>query len=249
MNEDIDYIYEIKFWSQIAGDHLRFFLDTLSIEETELIDMVTELRDEADEIYKDTSDVVDLLDRCRSLAEKVHELKSNILSRQICGNVKIALPPTFINHTLNEADQMISVLSGVPLDVDHLNKFWLQDAMGHADFLKCNLDALEKPLRKSLKKMKKKFTAHLLTNEELTQYSSHTDMCKFPRKDLHNERIDHLMGEFMELLQFLEEGKVSNTVLSSFSILVPDHMYREECYYLRKLGFDAPDPTVPRVEV
>lgn len=149
---------------------------------------------------------------------------------------------------------MISIFSGTSNlslpDVDNeslLHKIWLQDAVGHADYIKCNLDPTEKPLRKALKE----FKMHLLNNEEFMQYNTHiadgNTLISFPRSILHTERINKSMSEFIDLLSILQEGKASNSILSAFSELVPDHMYREECYYLCKLGYDAPDPTAPRI--
>lgn len=252
--QSIDMQYEIRFWSQIMGDHMRFIINALDISEGQLLDQATILRNDADDIY--TGRIVGI-DEVYEFAMSVKRLKTEILNRQTHGKVKILLPPTFINHTLNEVDQMISIITGEPSPsmpiADHeslQHKLWLQDAMGHADYLKSNLDPTEKPLRKAVKEFKKRFKAHLLANEEFLQYSNHLSETgndrNFPRKDLHTQRANVLMNEFMDLLSQLHAGKASNRVLAAFTELVPDHMYREECYYLRKLGFDAPDPTAPR---
>lgn len=232
--------YEVSFWSQIVGDHMRFIIGALDISEGALLNRAISLRDEADQVYEGKGDAL-------SLAYRVRDLKVDILKRQTEGSTKILLPPTFLNHTLNEVNEMINILKGIVPSEGMIHKLWLQDAMGHAGHLHDTLDPTEGSLRKELKMFKKKFKIHLITNEEYMQYSEHMGKY-FPREELHTARVRTLMNEFIEILNVLVEGKASNSVLSAFSILVPDHMYREECYYLRKLGYDAPDPTVRRIE-
>ncbi|MEK3916060.1 DUF2935 domain-containing protein [Paenibacillus sp. FSL H7-0331] len=52
----------------------------------------------------------------------------------------------------------------------------------------------------------------------------------------------------------MEQLDLKEELLGSLNPLLPDHMYREECYYLNKLAqsgeISVPDcnPTTPRVE-
>jgi hypothetical protein len=58
---------------------------------------------------------------------------------------------------------------------------------------------------------------------------------------------------FMRFLKDLEELRITKMTLGIMEPLVPDHMHREECYYLLHLSrvseVPAPDcdPTEPRV--
>ncbi|MFL0245559.1 DUF2935 domain-containing protein [Candidatus Clostridium stratigraminis] len=76
----------------------------------------------------------------------------------------------------------------------------------------------------------------------------------FPELRKHNEDADKKMTCFKEFLKGLEEGVTEKKILSILSPLVPDHMYREECYYLTILSMVANtknpecDPTKPRVQ-
>ncbi|SFF20974.1 protein of unknown function [Paenibacillus algorifonticola] len=66
--------------------------------------------------------------------------------------------------------------------------------------------------------------------------------------------VDMEMKIFMAFLQEVEEQDISAELLSRLNPLVPDHMYREECYYLLKLSQNESvpppgcDPAKPRVE-
>lgn len=241
MSQAINMQYEVAFWSQIMGDHMRFIINALDVSELQLLDQAALLRDEADAIYDHR---IVGGDEVYEFALSVKRLKEEILRRQLAGGIKILLPPTFINHTLNEVDEFIQVISGNAPTLSQIHKLWLQDAIGHADYIKCNLDSIEEPLRKAAKEFKKKFKAHFLVNEEIMGYDR--AITNYPRKEVHTQRAGVMMNEFMDLLSQLHAAKASHTVLAAFSELVPDHMYREESYYLRKLGFDAPDPTAPR---
>lgn len=61
------------------------------------------------------------------------------------------------------------------------------------------------------------------------------------------------MAVFMAFLNELEELEISNELLSRIDPLMPDHMFREECYYLRKLSQSGEiqqpdcDPAKPRL--
>ena len=63
------------------------------------------------------------------------------------------------------------------------------------------------------------------------------------------------MTYFKEFLKELEIGVAEKKILSILSPLVPDHMFREECYYLTKLSMVANtkepdcDPRKARVEI
>ncbi|KRE39798.1 hypothetical protein ASG81_17875 [Paenibacillus sp. Soil522] len=53
------------------------------------------------------------------------------------------------------------------------------------------------------------------------------------------------MSVFMGFLKEIEELGLSAELLSRINPLVPDHMYREECYYLLKLSESGEIPSPP----
>ena len=62
------------------------------------------------------------------------------------------------------------------------------------------------------------------------------------------------MSCFKEFLNELKKGIIEKKILGTLVPLVPNHMFREECYYLMKLSMVSNikkpecDPTKPRVE-
>jgi len=63
-----------------------------------------------------------------------------------------------------------------------------------------------------------------------------------------------MMISFQEFLKYIEAGILDKKILGVIAPLVPDHMFREECYYLTKLAMVSDikeprcDPGKPRVE-
>lgn len=88
---------------------------------------------------------------------------------------------------------------------------------------------------------------------ELTGYLR-TNVHSFPALEKFNNDVEVEIKLFQTFLHELEEMELSHTVLSTFSALMADHMYREECYYLMKLAESRNttppncDPTKPRTE-
>ncbi len=239
----VDINFEVDFWSRIIGDHMIFLGKTLHKNETGYHRRVSEIKQLADNLYNRVN--VHFLDKDASyLAMMSRQLKLDIIRDILAGDISISLSATFINHMLNENEEMIRVLNGEPTSISHINKLWLSDAYGHAEQLGCMLDPIEKKLKKDLKKIVKKFKKHYLMNEEFIGFDR--TILESARKDKHNEKIEEHIGEFIDLLEELMEKKVNKEVIATFSTLVPDHMIREENYYLAKLGFSFSDPTVVR---
>jgi hypothetical protein len=175
-------------------------------------------------------------------ATQVATLKRDILRLQLTSNLKIALPPTFINHTINEIDELIHILSGEHQDeFYHLNQLWLNDAQGHADFIMCNLDPTEHIPRKQFKKYKKMFKEMVMMNLEEKGYSR--AISQYPRKEVFATRINDLMREFITSLASLRDARLSDQVIGAITARMVNHMLMEELYYMEKLGLDVANPT------
>ncbi|MEQ8155061.1 MAG: DUF2935 domain-containing protein [Clostridiaceae bacterium] len=163
-----------------------------------------------------------------SAASKIRDFKLTILSKQLEEKISINLPPTFINHMINELDEYIMILNtlimgNAPSARDiHLHLLWLSDGAGHASTIASNLDVTQKELIKKSKEYSKVFTDLYLRSIE---YNGYTRTAILEKK-----------------------------VLGTLSPLVTDHMFREECYYLTKLSMvsDTNDPgcnpAKPRIE-
>ncbi|WP_411829460.1 DUF2935 domain-containing protein [Paenibacillus alginolyticus] len=134
----------------------------------------------------------------------------------------------------------------------HHDLLWLTDAAGHAAIIAMDSDLVEKRLIKKSERFEKNFNAFYLKAIELTGYLR-TLRASYPSIIKFHSDVNMEMSIFMAFLKEVEELGLSAELLSRINPLVPDHMYREECYYLMKLsqsGVVPPpncDPTKPRV--
>lgn len=259
-------IFEHNFWLQILGDHSRFILNALSPNETANIQKANQFINLFDtllyESHKQLSmeELTDLNCEAYHAAMKLREFKLSLLTKHISSKINLALPATFINHMLNELDSYIFILKSLiankmPVEKEiQLHLLWLPDGAGHARAISARLDDTEKELIDKSNIYEKIFTNLYLGAIEFCGYTR-TGLSDFPALRKFNEDANKKMTAFKEFLKELEEGIFEDKVLSILSVLVPDHMFREECYYLTKLSMVAntkkPDcnPGKPRVEV
>lgn len=99
----------------------------------------------------------------------------------------------------------------------------------------------------------KRFEEYFLKASELAGYLR-THLFTFPALNRFNREVELEMALFQSFLSEIEELELEDEVLGTLSPLMPDHMFREECYYLMKLAqvsdvkMPECDPTQPRVE-
>jgi Protein of unknown function (DUF2935). len=240
--------YEHRFWLQILGDHARFIFHTLSPVETKDIKQASyyiTAYDQLLEYARQSSSEAD----CQFISKQACELttefrtfKLAILERQLLGKVMIMLTPTFLNHMVNELEEYLRILhelvAGKPVpafDALHHDFLWLPDAAGHAAAIGSDLDFTEKRLIVKTQQFEMQFQQLYLKSVEMAGYMR-TELKDFPAfRRLHKE-VDMEMKLFVAFLKELEELEISDEVLDRISPLMPDHMMREECYYLTKLA-------------
>lgn len=258
-------LWEHNFWLQILGDHSRFILNALSPRESYFVQQAVRFINLFDDLLKEVrkpigdEELHDLNYKAYSAAMEIRELKLNILSKQIQEKININLPPTFINHMLNELEEYICILNdlikgniSVARDI-HLHMLWLLDGVGHADSIASTLDMTQKELIKKSKEYSKLFTNLYLAVLEYRGYTR-TNICEFPALRKLNMDASEVMNCFKKFLKELEVGILEKEILGTLSPLMADHMFREECYYLTKLAIVAGtknpecDPTKPRTE-
>jgi hypothetical protein len=193
-------------------------------------------------------------------AENLRGFKLHLLDRLLLGQVLIGLTPSFLNHMVNELEEYLKILAvlleGKPVPHFpslHHDLLWLPDAAGHAASIAMDLDAVEKRLTERSEKFEKHFNAFYLKAIELAGYMR-TMRPQYPALAKFHSDVNVEMVVFMSFLKEVEELGLSAELLSRLNPLVPDHMFREECYYLLKLSecgaAPAPncDPAKPRVE-
>jgi len=259
-------LFEHRFWLQILGDHARFIHNALSPQETDDIARAKRFISGFDSLLERAraaspgADLGELNREAERETKALKEFKLNLLARSLAGRVLLSLPPTFLNHMLNELEEyeriLAALLAGKPVPVYHPlhhDLIWLQDAFGHAGTLASGLDRVEADLLQRSEQFEKHFQALYLKAVEMAGYMR-TQWRDFPALRRFHRQIDLEMALFRQFLRELEELELSAEALDIISPLMPDHMAREECYYLLKLaqtGAVPPpecDPARPRVE-
>ena len=243
----INIIFEHQFWLRILRDHLTFIGDKLANEYTDEINMANTLKREAIEklLRVETGynvaieDVIDLVKRIRQF--KVHLLDRHVEE----GEFKFGLPPTFINHMINELDQYLRILQtflkdGIVMRSPELNahELWLLDATGHVSAIMAELDPVEKDMKKRLKKQGKGLNNLLYKTKEFIDYVVRLNDTPDAVERL-NKLVINEITAFDRLLTEIYNLRLEKELLGTFSQLLIDHMLREEAYYLMSLGLNV----------
>ncbi|MFD2613302.1 DUF2935 domain-containing protein [Paenibacillus gansuensis] len=260
-------LFEHKFWLQVLGDHARFIYNALSPKETARIEKAKRFMESYDQYLEDARNGIEnarfpvFNQTVNQLTMEFREFKLELLREHLAGKIDIGLPPTFINHMVNELDEFLRVLyhllaGELPpvFEAVHHHLLWLTDATGHAAAVAQELDPVEKPLINKSMQFEKQFQQYYLKAVELAGYMR-TNLQQFPALSRFNKEVELEMLLFREFLSEIEEMRLTKEALGRLNPLLPDHMAREECYYLMKLSqvseVSSPgcDPTAPRVEV
>lgn len=259
-------LFEHRFWLQVLGDHARFIHTSLAPKEESDIRIAESFIARFDTLLTEARGGVaapslsDLNERARRYATKFRAYKLHLLERHLVGKVATSLPPTFLNHMVNEIEEYLRILGCLcegetppPLHPVHHHLLWLQDAFGHAATLTQQVDPAEQGFAHKSEAFRKQFEAFYLKAVEFAGYLR-TQVDEFPALSKFNLDVGLEMKLFSEFLGELEELRLSDELLGVLEPLLPDHMAREECYYLFKLAevteLETPncDPTAPRVQ-
>jgi len=258
-------MFEHRFWLQILGDHGRFLYDSLAPDEGELIAKASSYIRVFDELLEQAGNtagneqIFELTKKALASAQEFRRFKLELIRQHIAGTIRIGLPPTFINHMVNEIEEYLSVLLNIlqwqspdatPL---HYHNLWLPDAAGHAGAIHCRLDDVESELRQKSADFMKVFHELHLKAEEFTGYTR-TDLQEFSALSRLNRQAADAIELFMEFLEELKWQIIDKRVLGTLLPLMMDHMFREECYYIYSLSkvseIRMPDcnPAKPRIQ-
>lgn len=248
---------ELHFWLQILGDHSRFIHDSLAPSEEKYVEVANSFKKSFDSLLLnskktlDEQSLVSLIQKATILSEEIRAFKLMLIQEHIIGNIKISLPPSFINHMVNEVEEAIRIFScleqgEMPPVVHslHHDLVWLLDAAGHAGAIDANLDQSEKQLKYASRKFTKDWEDFYLKAVELAGYLR-TNIMEFPALTRFHNDIHMEMAIFQSFLRELEELELKKETLGTLAPLMADHMAREECYYLKKLAetTELPSPT------
>lgn len=258
-------LFEHRFWLQILGDHGRFILNVLSPKETKDIQLAEQFINGFDSLLAlarnagSDAEISAITKQAHSWTVEFRKFKLDLLERAILGKVVIGFTPTFLNHMVNELEEYLRILNelvaGKPVPkygAIHHDFLWLPDAAGHAGAIASDLDLMEKRLMEKSKQFEKHFEDLYLKSIELAGYMR-TNLKDFPAFRRFHSEVNVEMKLFVAFLNELEQMELTAEVLDRIAPLIPDHMMREECYYLTKLAqlglVPNPecDPTKPRI--
>jgi len=258
-------IFEHQFWLQIFGDHSRFILNALSPKEVTFIEQANKFIKLFDSLLQKSrqplsnQDLTTLTISAYNASLEIRDFKLNILRKHIADKINISMPPTFINHMINELDEYIFILTVLikgkfpPTVPIHLHLLWLPDGSGHASTVANNLDATQKELILKGQDYSKEFDKLYLSAIEYAGFMR-TCIYAFPSLSNFNNTASEVMFDFKRFLDKLMEYILSKKVIGTLTPLMSDHMSREECYYLTKLSMSSNtkepecDPRKPRIE-
>ena len=110
-------LFEHRFWLQILGDHARFIFHALSPKEVEKIQTAQYFINVFDKLLMESRQNLSgarltmLNQQALSYAEEIKAFKLELIRLHLEGKIIIELPPTFINHMVNEVEKYFMVLS------------------------------------------------------------------------------------------------------------------------------------------
>ena len=250
LNDQIN--FEHRFWLQILGDHMRFIEDQLAFSEKDLLETAKILKDQCDNLLQFARQQQNILNDAINLIQEVKKFKFTILNKQLTNKIKIGLTPTFINYMINKLEEYQNIIDSLSktgkLPVFNImlhHKLWLLNSSGNIEALIADLDSTEKQLKMDLKFLKKKFKILYNKTGEFSGYLRALNNYPQVLQVLNKNSID-TSQIFLKMLGDILVMTLNKELLSRFDVLVPDHMIREELYYLSKLGVNIGDPTAPR---
>lgn len=257
-------LYEHRFWLQVLGDHSRFLFKSLGPSENDEISRARYFIQEFDSLLTQARQALsrEELNSLHKLiwqrVEQLKEFKLHLIRRHLEGLIGLNLLPSFISHMVNELEEYQIVLGflikgeDVPLlHPTHYHLLWLLDAVGHADAIATSLDAVEKPLRAQSQSFTRDFEYSYQKALEIAGFARAVQ--HYPAIAQFNHEAAAQILQFKQFLTQLQEMILNKTVLGILDPLIPDHMLREECYYLAKLStvsdVKSPscDPGKPRI--
>jgi hypothetical protein len=260
-------LFELQFWLQVLGDHGRFIRYSLSPTEKKDYENALHFITLFDQQLKRSrqniseAELLTLLVEAEKAGTEFRQFKLLILERLLLKNISISLPPSFVNHMVNEIDEFLRLLTyltdnKIPPLVHplHHDLLWLLDAAGHAGAIDANLDHVEKDLKQKSQMFSKQFEEFYLKAVEMAGFLR-TNLSSFPALARFHHDIDLELTIFKAFLREIEELELTKQTLSVLTPLMADHMAREECYYLMKLAESTKvvknpdcDPTKPRTK-
>lgn len=157
--------------------------------------------------------------------------------------IKINLPPSLINHQINEANEFKDIMmeymhmgTTKPKNIITWMKIWIVDSLGHVGGITSFLDLSEGILIEEAEKIKLNFEKLLIKASEIEMIVDKTKQ-KYNSIDYLAQEVIKLMKEFIMYLEkvkkLINDCKIMG--MGTLSPLIPDHFIREHEYFISKI--------------
>ena len=252
-------LYESNFWLGILTDHTVFMFNSFSPKEKEDIQRTMAFNRSFEDLHNQVKALIDsssiketdieaIIMRSYNLTCDFLLYQQHILYKRLKYEVALEMTPTFLEHMIREGKEFLRQLRYLgdcmkltlphellPVRLSmHQHKLWLPDAAGHAAFIQEGLDMTEKELLEIARAFQKDFEGLFFKAYELKGMLD-PEYPDIPAVVYMNEQAVEKTTCFVQYLARIKNLVEEKKVLSVIEPLVPDHMMREEAYYLSKL--------------
>lgn len=239
---------EIEFWSLILRDHALFQYTSLSPKESEIIKTTQYFMNLFFNLYKEvlSLDIVteDFVKANKAALKQFIQFKKELLTKLMKCDIELSMTPTFLNHMINEALEYLRVLNiahesirfNKTLENIRLHMVWLPDASGHAKYISSQLDGIEHLYIEKSEKFIKEFDSLFKKAYEIYQLYERSELDNGALNQF-NIDVEMSLTDFINFLESLEKLRKDCRIFATgtFSPLIPNHMIREEKYYLYRI--------------
>jgi hypothetical protein len=238
-------VTELDFWLRIMGDHARLIKTSLRQADSNLVVVAENFREIYDRLVEKVKNDRRDLEFCNEILSTVisfREFKRELLGESLRNNEVTCLSPTVYHHMLNELEEFLKVIHDLQSDnplydniiASHL--LWISDAAGHAAMLQSLFDKTEYSYRDEAKAFENAFDKMYLAGVAIAGFFRSDSHTAQPKLDAYTCGNAGLIREFMEFLREIKAQTEQNRLAGNIIPLLPDHMLREERYYLQKIG-------------
>ncbi|MDF2890677.1 MAG: hypothetical protein K0R80_1044 [Clostridia bacterium] len=240
---------ELLFWTSIMKDHANFQVDAFAPKEEVYIENSTYYMNFFSQIHEEIEGSDNLNQIYPKLLHSLRcfiDYKRTILKNQLTCSIAINLPPTAINHQINEANQFLMVFSSpAPEHMDknmrtmlfsEQLKLWAADSAGHAALMTSFLEPVEGTYIQQALNFKMSFEKLTIKASELQMMLMYTDLENGTLMQLGQEEIEY-MTDFIRFCEKIKELRQACKVMAqgTFTPLVPDHFIREHMHWIMKI--------------
>ncbi|HHW13380.1 MAG TPA: DUF2935 domain-containing protein [Firmicutes bacterium] len=225
---------EVAFWRSILADHAEFACDNLGPEEEAAVERAEELRRRLAGAPGEAP-----VEATVTEAQELIAFQRQLLHRLLAGRVVLHLRPVDLSHMIKEAEEFLRLAGVLPLPSSpvgrllHLHWFWLEDAAHHSPCIALALDPAERALSERYRYLEKLLLDLSLKARRQAEVLSQTGYGPAAVRELTKESRRAIESHVAEL-ERLKEGILRCELEIDAKPVVPDHLIREERYYLNQ---------------